>query len=275
MLAALLAAPARPGQAAAQSVAVGGVAGLAALADPAATVRLRRDGRVRLYIHDYAWTRLPEATRRRILRLFPRGQDVEFGLVRDPARWFGTVWQTQYARPGVHGLAAHVNGLSPATIGRWPAFVAAARANGFSSIAPVMAPNSGQYRHDPFEARRWDYVRDAARLGGGLTVDAPADRFLDQPPGYCRFVLAELAWARSHRLHGSLIVSPGRSGPLFRRRAAAVLDALRRAGTLPDEFVVENYEPAPTPAYPNGVGTERDPASVAAAALDLVRALDR
>lgn len=255
------------------SVAVGGVAGLEALADPDASRGLRADGHVGLYIHDYAWTRLPLARRRQILALFPGPQDVELGLVPDPARWFRTVWEPQYAALGVRGRTAHVNGLG-ATRGRtWRLFVDEARRHGFTSVAPVMAPNSRQYVAHPFGSPHWDYLRQAALYGGGLTTDAPSDHFLTEPPGYRAFVAAELAWARSQHLVAAFIVSPGRSGRSFWPDTERVLAGLRTADIEPDLFIVENYEPAAESDYPNPVGRDDEPGTIAATALSIARQL--
>lgn len=257
------------------SVAVGGVAGLEALGDPDASPRLRANGRVSLYIHDYAWTRLKLAKRRRILALFSGPQDVELGLVPDPVRWFRTVWEPQYAALGVKGRSAHVNGLGPSRGRTWRLFVDEARRHGFASVAPVMAPNSRQYLAYPFDSPHWDYLRAAALYGGGLTTDAPSDHFLAEPAGYRAFIAAELGWARSRHLLGAFIVSPGKSGRSFWADTTQVLAALETAHVEPDLFIVENYEPAPAPGYANPVGREDQPDTVAAVALSLAGGLDR
>lgn len=258
------------------SVAVGGVAGFADLADPAASTRLRehRARSVILYIHDYAWTRSLVADRRKVLALFGQGQDVEFGLMPDPSHWFHTVYRTQYTALGVTGHRGHVNGVKKRSITNWRRFVDAARQQGFVSIAPVAAPNSGQYVEFPFASSYWDFLRAAAVYGGGLTTDCPSDFFLTQPAGYRTFVMQELRWGKSAHLHTAFIVSPGQSGVDFLARTQDVLAELQTHGALPDEFIVENYEATPRRDYPNVVGPEGQKGAVASVALWLLLQMD-
>ncbi|MGI4829118.1 MAG: hypothetical protein ACRYFU_13130 [Janthinobacterium lividum] len=245
------------------------MAGFAQLSSPTSSERLRRYPQVSLYIHDYSWTRLDPHIRRKILALFPKRQDVELGMMASPPGWFATVYAHQYAELGVAGRAAHVNGVLAYPMDVWKEMVASARHNGFSSIAPIMSPNSGQFASYPFDSSHWDYLRLAALIGGGLTTDSPSRFFLEQKPEYRQFVEQELIWAKQHHLHASFIVSPGTSGTNFRAQTDEVVSELQKAGAIPDEFIVENYEPDPKPGYVNIVGGEDQNSTVASVALSI------
>ncbi|WP_428395668.1 hypothetical protein [Lichenicoccus sp.] len=243
------------------SIAVGGIAGFSDLADPANSAALRKLGGTMLYIHDYVWTRTSVAKRRAILANFDGPADVEFGLVTDAKGWFDSVYQDDYLALGVRGQRGHVNVLARNLQSDWRPFVDAARARGFLSLAPILAPNQGEYRTAPFQDLRWQPYRDAARYGGALTIDAPVDLFLSQPSAYRIFVETELRWARAEHLHTAFILSPGNAAWHFEAETIAVADQLRAAGTLPDEFIVETYEGG-RQGYPNRVGNDTDPQSI-------------
>ena len=243
------------------TIAVGGIAGFSKLAVPTNSAVLRRLGNTMLYIHDYVWTRTSVAKRRAILANFGGPADVEFGLVSDATGWFDSIYRDAYVALGVRGHRGHVNVLAENLGSDWTPFVDAARAEGFLSVAPILAPNQGEYRSAPFQDARWQPYRDAARYGGGLTIDAPVDLFLSQPQGYRTFVENEIRWARAEYLHTAFILSPGNAALHFEAETIAVADQLRAAATLPDEFIVETYEGG-SRSYPNGVGSDADPQSI-------------
>ena len=253
-------------------IAVGGIAGFSDLADPANSAALRKLGGTMLYIHDYVWTRTSVAKRRAILANFDGPADVEFGLVADAQGWFGSVYREDYQALGVRGQRGHVNVLAQNLQSDWRPFVDAARAHGFLSLAPILAPNQGEYRYAPFQDAQWQPYRDAARYGGGLTIDAPVDLFLSQPDAYRTFVETEIRWARAEHLHTAFILSPGNAALHFEAETIAVADRLRAAGTLPDEFIVETYEGG-RPGYPNSVGNDADPQSIVGTAQLLAQHL--
>ncbi len=200
--------------------------------------------------------------RRRILEIFKQPAEVEFGLVAGAAAWFATVYLQEYQALGVRAEHGHVNVLAEHLQSDWKPFVDAARQYGFVSVAPILAPNQGEYRSGPFRDSRWDRYREAARYGGGLTVDAPVDLFLSQPPAYRSFVEDEVRWAHANGLRSAFILSPGASASLFEREAIEVADALRRADALPSEFIVETYEGGSASGYPNAIGSDAVPATI-------------
>ncbi len=251
-------------------VLLGGITGFDALGNPAFTSKLRETCRAGLYIHGYIWGRTPLAGQKAILSAFAGlPTDVELGFVNDA--WFRNAYVAQFQQVGVRAQHGHVNGFYPKTAPGWPLLVKGARAMGFESVAPIVTPNSGQYASAPFRSPTWDYVRDAAHQGGGLTIDAPPHFFLTQPAGYRQFVMDEITWANDAGLRTTFIVSPQAASPLFLDQTKQVVAMLRRHNATPKAYVVENYNPKDGPTYLNKIGNEDDRDTVTGVALWLAQ----
>lgn len=255
-------------------IAVGGIAGFADLARPAMSDAFRQETDAALYIHDYVWSRTDSVIRRAILDVFNAPADVEFGLVADAETWFASAYRTEYEDLGVRPGRGHVNLLSEQLAADWKPFVDAARRRGFKSIAPVITPNEQEFVNNPFESKNWQVYRDAASYGGGLTVDSPAEFFLNQPEAYRTFVVQEVQWARSMMLHTSFIISPGGVTGSFTQNADDVINHLVKNNGLPDEVVVENYSVAPSADGGRPTGNQGEMLPIIAAARSIARRLN-
>jgi hypothetical protein len=251
------------------NLAVGGVAGFPALAQPNVAASFRAC-RPKLYIHDYSWTRQPVDVRTHILANFPGPADVELGLNNTPEKYFAGTFKQQYLDNGVKLAAAHVNGFRPDRLDVWARFVTAAKSVGFTSVSPIATPNGGQWKDAPFSSSTWDWIRVGAKQGGGLTVDCPSGFFLHQPAGYKKFIQDEIQWARQNHLHAAFIFSPGPKGDdSFAEDTVEVFKVLKSMDASPDEYIVENYEPTPRADYKNDVGTAEMKQSVLGVARNL------
>jgi len=251
-------------------VAIGGIAGFDDLVNPESTDQLRAFCQIRLYIHTNAWLRASEDTRKAIAAIFSGPQDVEFGLWKNPQRFFRYQYARDFESFGIQGENAFVNGLMPSRMDGWRLFVDEAKKAGYQTVSPVVSPNSNQYREHPFDDEYWDYVREAARYGGGLITDAPSDFFWNQRAEYRRFIVREIQWTNKEGLHSGFIISPGRSGDDFLSLTQKTLSFLKDNDALPGEFVVENYKDSPRAGYRNTVGDESEDSTIASVALWLV-----
>jgi hypothetical protein len=255
-------------------IAIGGTAGFDEFADPGKTCRLRATHRVRLYIHDYIWTRSSKQTDQNILKVFEGTGPhvVEIGATRDPDKFWNYYYKDKYLSCGVKADQAHVNGVGRLSAHQWNMFVAGGKAAGLKVIAPVFAPNSGQWKNAPFKDAKWNIIRAEAISGRGLTVDSPPNIFLSAEPGYREFIEEEIRWAKSKNLQSTFIISPNVSGKDFRKDTIELIKKLEADHALPDFYVVENYRPLPIdPNYLNWIGDEKNPISINGVALWLAK----
>lgn len=251
---------------------VGGVTGFESLADPAHSRLFRETCRAGLYIHGYIWDRTDLGIHKAVLSAFSDTPvDVELGLDDNSAKWLEVVYRPKYFDVGVHAQHAHVNGFRAGRLEAWRHFVQAAKKFEISTIAPIFSPNSQQFKDNPFTTPFWDYLREAAAIGGALTTDSPPHFFLQQSEDYRRFVADEIRWANSAGLHSTFIVSPNSSGPAFLEETKRTVDFLNKHDAFPRAWVVENYDPKASPTYMNRIGTENNTENVLGVALWLSR----
>ena len=182
-------------------IAVGGVDGFESLVNSKATESLRSTCRVRLYLHDYVWERATEAVRASVAKAFSGTwrPSLEVGETSHPREF----WRKHFESYGAANLSpteAHVNltdnkgALTPA---QWRDYVQAARSYGVEIVAPVFAPNMGEWKEQNFSSPAFDKIKQYAKYGGGLTLDSPPDYFLRHPERYQKFVADEIRWAQS------------------------------------------------------------------------------
>lgn len=253
---------------------VGGVTGFSSLGDPENSRRLRSTCQAALYVHGYVWTRSSDAERKAVLAAFAGApMEVELGMVNNPSSWFEQGYRKKYVQAGVRAERAHVNGFKEARMDIWRQFVETGRKYGLKTISPIFSPNSRQYAHAAFKEGQWDFLREGARLGGGLTTDSPPGYFLAQPQAYQDFVMDELQWANTEGLHSTFIVSPGKSGPRFLEDTQRTVEILAKRKALPKTWVVENYDPKADPGYVNRIGSEEEADSVLGVSLWLAKAI--
>lgn len=251
---------------------VGGVTGFDSLGKEENSRLLRATCRAALYVHGYIWTRSSEAERKAVLAAFANApMEVELGLVNNPAAWFEKAYQAKYRNEGVRAQRAHVNGFNAKRMDIWREFVKTAKSYGIKTVSPIFSPNSQQYSQAEFKASKWDFLRQGARLGGGLTTDAPPHYFLAQPEAYRDFVVDELAWANAEGLHSAFIVSPDRSGPRFLQETQRTVEFLAKRKALPKAWIVENYNSKAKATYVNRIGTENESNSILGVALWLAQ----
>lgn len=254
------------------TVFVGGVIGFDALERAATSASFRDTCRAGLYIHAYIWAKLSDQQRQKILSNFSGlPTEVEIGIPRNAENWFKQVFKKQYLDMGVNAKHAHVNGFNEQKFADWSNFVKIARAYQLEVIAPVFSPNGGQYKRVPFSSSSWDYLREGAKIGGGLTTDSPPTFFLGQPEAYRNFVVDEIKWANGEGLRSTFIVSPNKAGPNFMDDTQRAVDYLDKRRALPTAWVVENYDAVVSASYVNSVGDENNKNTVLGVANWLAR----
>jgi hypothetical protein len=166
----------------------------------------------------------------------------------------------------------HVNFFAPEKMELWKTFVSKAKSNGFRVVSSIFSPNGGQYKNAPFNSAKWDFLRRGAKLGGGLTTDAPPYFFLSQSEAYRKFVVDEIKWAKSEGLYTTFIISPAKvSKGNFLENTEKTIMFLEVNDAVPDEYVVENYFADTTIQYPNMIGKETDTSSIAGVALHIAK----
>ncbi len=255
------------------TVSVGGVVGFDSLANPGHSRLFRQTCRASLYVHGYIWERINKEEQKAVLAAF-HGMpiDVELGMVDDPTSWFKHGYIPKYIDAGIKAQHAHVNGFTSAGHSDlWHRFVVEARSHGITTIAPIFAPNSGQYVNAPFSSEKWNFLRDGAKLGGGLTIDSPPHFFLSQPESYRKFIIDELSWANSSGLYSTFIISPNKSGAKFLEETKHTVDFLNKNNALPKAWIVENYDPKASPNYRNRIGSENDSETILGVAFWLAQ----
>jgi hypothetical protein len=252
------------------TVAIGGIYGFSDMADPANTQALRSSCRVRLYLHRWIWARTSVGEKRAILSNFRyNGRPiVELDMKPDAVDYFQNFYNKTFLQSGVNSSEAHVNGFANTdTLAHWKQFVDQGRRVGLSTMAVVYSPNSGQFQNGPFGSPIWNAVRAAALYSGGLTIDAPSDFFFLKGPDYQQFIFDEIHWAKHKHILTTFIISPGHSKSNFAALTRRLVGILMQEHTVPDEFIVENYDAYPSQPYPNRVGNEHDPETEAGVAL--------
>jgi hypothetical protein len=265
-------------------ISVGGTVGFEDLAKPNNTARLRRTGRVNLYLHDYIWSRTPASQRAEILKVFKDTgpQVLEQGCHHTSDEFWNKYYKKNYVDCGVTALQSHVNGYIGGnkphsyTLAEFKSFVDGGRKLGIEVFSPVFAPNSKGEWALPFADSKWDTIRAAAAYGGGITIDSPPSYFMAAKPGYQKFVEDEIKWARKAHIKSTFMISPMSSGMHFRDLTKALVNKLKDDHALPDHWIVENYRPAEkvTPDYPNAIGNEANPVSITGVALWLAEHTD-
>ncbi|WP_146123146.1 hypothetical protein [Burkholderia multivorans] len=237
------------------TVFVGGVIGFDALERAATSAPFRDTCRGGLYIHAYIWAKLSDSQREKILLNFSGlPTEIEIGIPRNAESWFKQVFKKQYLDIGVNARHAHVNGFNQQSFLVWADFVRVARDYKLEIVAPVFSPNGGQYKQEPFKSSRWDFLREGAKIGGGLTTDSPPTFFLGQPEAYRNFVVDEIKWANGEGLRSTFIISPNKAGPNFMADTQRAVDYLDKRGALPAAWVVENYDAVVPTSYINRIG---------------------
>lgn len=248
-----------------QDILVGGTVNLSDLENPGNLQSLLTDCKVGLYIHDYAWTRLPDnSDRQKVLKTFEgRTTAVELAATSKADQYWDQYYQQQYAAYGLTPSAVHINGSLKLSLDQWKRYVDAARRNKVNIVSPVFTPNGGKWRDDPFSSPTWDLVKNMAIYGRGITLDSPPSFFIRSEDGYRKFVMDELRWARTAGIESTFIISPGNSGTQFLADTKKLLNAIRVCECWPDLIVVENYEPLPARvSYANPIGNEQNGNSI-------------
>lgn len=254
-------------------VSVGGVNGFLSLSKPESTQNFRSLCGVYLYIHWFIWKSISPENKKTILEIFSgHNTDIEVNLPDNPHKWFEEVYGKKFSSAGVLASTMHVNFFASEKIELWKIFVSEAKSNGFKVIAPIFSPNSGQYKNGPFSSAKWDFLRQGAKLGGGLTTDSPPYFFLSQPEAYRKFVVDEIKWAKSEGLYTTFIISPAKvTKANFLEDTERTIRFLEANASVPDEYVVENYFADNTIQYPIMVGKETDKNSVVGVALHIAK----
>jgi hypothetical protein len=180
-------------------------------------------------------------------------------------------YQGVYTQYGLNPFEANVNTPSdsarPGQLGndlkKWAKYVDAARNVGIESVAPVVGPNDRKepklgdhvFATNPFYALE----RGEALYGNAIAFDVPPNFFLTggSGPGYRKFIVQAIQWGNTNGLRTTMLLSPypwptepdGRletfrqfTGNTFSRDTQDFVQHLTKAGAVPSEWAVDNYE---------------------------------
>ena len=259
---------------------VGGTIAADTLADGATTTRLRASGRVGVYLHELSTEGMDrDGASGDVAAMFPGSMVAEFGLPSrerayshpDAVGFFAQAYPKLFTRHGLHPAAANVNGLDPTgktqSLADWTDYAAVARTNGIVSLAPFADPNGSKWPTD-FMDPFWDFTRSVCLKLGGLAVDSPPGFFWGREEGYRQHDLAKVAWAVSHGLRASVVISPWGKPAAFLKDTKRFVAFFVDHKVLPTEWVVETYDDPAKPAHPgNPLGPEGRAGTVDAVAL--------
>ncbi len=263
---------------------VGGTVAPDTLASGSTTTELRASGRVGLYLHELSTEEMDrDGASGDVAAMFPGPMVAEFGLPlrehayshADAVGFFGQAYPKLFTRHGFHPAAANINGLDPSgktqSLTDWTDYAALARASGIVSLAPFADPNGTDWPmdfNDPF----WDFMKSVCLQLGGLGVDSPPGYFWGRSEGYRQHDLAKVAWAVSHGLRASVVISPWGKPSTFLDDTTRFVAFFVDHKVLPTEWVVETYDDPSTPAHPgNPLGPEGQAGTVDAVALWVAR----
>lgn len=272
--------PALAGNAGPFEIFVGGTIAPGTLADGATTTRLRASGRVGLYLHELETEGMDrDGTSGNVAALFPGSMVAELGLPlrngaysrSDANGFFVQAYPKLFTKHGFHPAAANINGLDPSgktqSLADWKDYAAIARTNGIVSLAPFADPNGPAWPLD-FKDLFWGFMKSVCLQMGGLAVDSPPGYFWGQSEGYRQHDLAKVAWAVSHSLRASVVISPWGKPASFLEDTKRFVAFFVDHKVLPTEWVVETYDDPAKPAHPgNPLGSEGQAGTVDAVAL--------
>jgi hypothetical protein len=262
-----------------QYISVGGTGGFNALVNRRFTTALLVTGRARLYEHANAIAAAiadsPPSNPYEILGKIGSvfggtgPGEAELGYVAAnyftlPAKTYPTYYQYQYVGSGLNPNAANVDvpdrppraiKFDRRNVRAWKLWVEAGRAVGIASMAPIVAPNAAWKPHNrifpPTRAEYYDLnssfydlARFEAAYGGGIAFDTPPSFFLGggSGRGYRRFIEQAIRWGNAQGIRTTVLVSPYPGRRAFSRDTKAFVSALVAAGTIPTEWVVDDYE---------------------------------
>jgi YD repeat-containing protein len=149
-------------------------------------------------------------------------------------------------------------------------FVSIGESYGLQNFAPVFSPNNLTWDLSSFLDPAWSYIRSDALLGRGLAIDAPPSFYENcgsLTSEYEKFTQQEIKWGISNGLRVSVIISPDGSGTNFLADTEQFVESLVDAGAVPTQWDVENYDVNVPSNYPNVVGSESTPDTIANVAL--------
>lgn len=275
-------------------VTIGGLQGFGDLAVDSNISQLIATGRVSLYMH---WAAMLEATNSAwyfpgfdafgdapeiLLNFSGTGSGVaEMNIPTvgnttqpsDPLTYFINLYQDVYIDNGFVPIEVNVNLLTyttPDSFSDFVNFVTAGQSFGIQNFAPIFSPNDPTWDLNSFLDPTWSYIREEALYGGGLALDAPPALFNNygtNTAAYEAFTAQEIQWANSNGLRSSVIISPDGDGTQFLNDTQQMIDELVSLGAVPTQWDVENYDVSVPSDYPNYIGSEDQPNTVANVAL--------
>jgi hypothetical protein len=108
-------------------------------------------------------------------------------------------------------------------------------------IAPIFAPNSGQWQADSWSSTKWNYLRTNAKVGRGLCTDAPPYFYLAQAAGYKTFIADMIKWANAQTdVQSIAYLHPGTSANFLQQTISMTNDLINR-GATPDVYCPSSY----------------------------------
>ncbi|HKI70154.1 MAG TPA: hypothetical protein VKA67_11225 [Verrucomicrobiae bacterium] len=248
----------------------GGVAGVASLADPKASLKFREAGGG-LYLHNSGWGKLDLAQQQQVLTNFAKlPVAIELGFGRSEAR--AAAWsrrlQSGYLalgiKPAFIAANAFANNHHP-TVEQWRDYTHALRSAGLPASTLVLPTfEYANFRAnlatlaDNTVSKRRDF-QELIRTAGGIVLDSPPGYSLRREANYRTWIIDAIHWTHQQGCTVVWIASPNSSRDHFRSDTGKFLRLLKQKNALPDVIVCENYNPHPPRNYPNVVGDENQP----------------
>lgn len=215
----------------------GNVMGMNDLVPPGNSEYIRSKG-AKLYCHELAWTRSTTAgVKAAVVANFPAAP----------------MWES--SMPSTHCLSSLDNYVMPNwTMGSWCLAVNGAddattdfqtlrnsTVGKATRIAPIMAPNSGQYVTYPWSSSRWNQYRTNCTIGRALCIDAPPPFYLSQPEGYQSFIASMITWANAQTNVISMLYLYPRDSSNYLQDTIAQLSNLNSRGAVPAMYLPTSY----------------------------------
>ena len=109
-----------------------------------------------------------------------------------------------------------------------------------AKLAPILGPNSGEWQTYPWSDSHWDFIRQAALLGGAIATDAPPSFYFTQPEGYREFIADMMTWGHANGVTVVGLLFPYNTADFWENTAAYMAD-LQARGARPDKWAVDCY----------------------------------
>jgi hypothetical protein len=245
----------------------GGVAGVAALANPETSIKYRKSAGG-LYLHNNGWAALTPVQQQQVLTNFENlPVALELGFGEGPEAWANRL-QTGYLAMGIKPAFIAANafaGEKVPTAEQWRNFSRTLRATALSASTQILP--TFEYANFGLNlttlsgntvSKREDF-QAIIKIAGGMVLDSPPGYSFNREENYRNWIIDAIQWTRKQGFTVVWITSPHTFYDRYRDDTEKFLRFLSQNGALPTIIVSENYEDNPPKNYLNIVGHENDP----------------